>query len=257
MDETITLLNGEVYGYQEILAQMYDDEFYYGHLGKYALSSSSLKTILKSPKTYRNIQKYGSDNDSTALALGKLFHWMVLEPHKIDGLHFVDATTKNTKKYKDAKAEYNEVFLTKEKSSCERLADALLRNEATIRLMNNSEFEVPEIKMIEDIAIRGKADILKDNHIIDLKTTQDLNTFRYSADKYGYDLQAYLYMKLFDVDRFTFLVVDKNSTDIAVFECSDEFIQKGERKFKKGVDDYKYFFTEENDLDQYVLRGTL
>ena len=93
----ITLLNGDAWAKEEILANMFDDEFYYGHLGKHALSSSSLKTILKSPKTYRNVIKYGDPSgDSPALSLGKLAHWMLLEPHKIDKLHFIDASTKNT-----------------------------------------------------------------------------------------------------------------------------------------------------------------
>jgi hypothetical protein len=253
----ITLLNGDHWGKEEILTQMYDDEFYYGHLGKYALSSSSLKTILKSPKTYRNILKYGNDSDSPALSAGKLVHWMVLEPHKIDKLHFVDASTKNTNKYKDAKSKYGEVFLTKERSAAERLADAVLRNEAAIRLLNKSEFEVPAIEMINDLPFRGKADIIQDDTIIDLKTTADLNTFKYSADKYGYDLQAWLYLKLFNKSKFVFLIVDKASTDIGIYDVSDNFLKRGEQKFIQAVDNYKYFFEQENDLDQYVMRGIL
>jgi len=254
----ITLLNGEHWGKEEILTQMYDDDFYYGHLGKNALSSSSLKTLLKSPKTYRNILNYGDPNsDSPALAAGKLVHWMILESHKIDKLHFVDATTKNTKIYKEAKAKYGEVFLTKERSAAERLTDAVLRNEAAIKLLNNSEFEVPEIQMIDGLAFRGKADIIQGNTIIDLKTTAELNTFKYSADKYGYDLQAWLYLKLFDKKKFTFLVIDKASTDIGIFETTEEFLARGENKFKQAVDNYKYFFEQDNDLDQYVMRGIL
>ena len=254
----ITLLNGEHWGKEEILTQMYNDEFYYGHLGKNALSSSSLKTLLKSPKTYRNILNYGNPNsDSPALAAGKLVHWMILESHKIDKLHFVDATTKNTKVYKEAKAKYGEVFLTKERSAAERLTDAVLRNEAAIKLLNNSEFEVPEIQMIDGLAFRGKADIIQGNTIIDLKTTAELNTFKYSADKYGYDLQAWLYLKLFDKKKFTFLVIDKASTDIGIFETTEEFLARGENKFKQAVDNYKYFFEQDNDLDQYVMRGIL
>ena len=254
----ITLLNGEHWGKEEILTQMYNDEFYYGHLGKNALSSSSLKTLLKSPKTYRNILNYGDPNsDSPALAAGKLVHWMILESHKIDKLHFVDATTKNTKVYKEAKAKYGEVFLTKERSAAERLTDAVLRNEAAIKLLNNSEFEVPEIQMIDGLAFRGKADIIQGNTIIDLKTTAELNTFKYSADKYGYDLQAWLYLKLFDKKKFTFLVIDKASTDIGIFETTEEFLARGENKFKQAVDNYKYFFEQDNDLDQYVMRGIL
>jgi hypothetical protein len=254
----ITLLNGEVWGKEEILAQMYDDTFYYGHLGKHALSSSSLKMILKSPKTYRNVIKYGDSNgDSPALAAGKLAHWMVLEPHKIDELHFVDASTKNTKIYKEAKEQYGEVFLTKEKSAAERLTDAIFRNEAALQLLTDSEFEVPEIAMIEGLPFRGKADIIQGDTIIDYKTTAELSSFKWSADKYGYDLQAYMYLRLFNKKKFTFLVIDKASTDIGIFETTDEFIARGEQKFIQAVDNYKYFFQDGNDLDQYVMRAIL
>lgn len=254
----ITLLNGEHWGKEEILTRMYDDEFYYGHLGKHALSSSSLKMILKSPKTYRNVTKYGDPNpDSPALAAGKLVHWMVLEPHKLDKLHFVDASTKNTNKYKDAKAQYGEVFLTKERSAAERLSDAVLRNEAALKLLTKSEFEIPAIEEIDGLPFRGKADIIQGDTIIDLKTSQDLNSFRYSCDKYSYDLQAWLYLKLFNKDKFIFLVIDKASTDIGIFDVSDDFLARGEQKFRQAVDNYKYFFQEENDLDQYVMRGIL
>lgn len=254
----ITLLNGEVWGKEEILAQMYSDEFYYLHLGKHALSSSSLKMILKSPKTYRNVTKYGDPNgDSPALAAGKLAHWMVLEPHKIDELHFVDASTKNTKIYKEAKEKYGEVFLTKERSAAERLTDAIFRNEAALQLLTDSEFEVPEIAMMEGLAFRGKADIIQGDTIIDYKTSAELSGFKWSADKYGYDLQAYMYLRMFNKKKFTFLVIDKGSTDIGIFETTDEFIARGEQKFIQAVDNYKYFFEQENDLDQYVMRGIL
>lgn len=253
----ITLLNGEHWGKEEILTQMYDDEFYYGHLGRHALSSSSLKTLLKSPKTYRNTIQYGSDTDSPALRQGKLLHWMVLEPHKIDKLHFVDVSSRNTKAYKEALSQHDEVYLEKERKDAERVTDALLRNEEAIKLINKSEFEVPAIEMLDGFAVRGKADILKEGHIIDIKSSSDLSGFRYSADKYGYDLQAYLYTKLFNVDKFTFLVIDKGSCDIGVFEASEDFIARGEDKYRQAIDLYKYFFVEEHDLDQYVLRGIL
>lgn len=252
----ITLLNGETYLREEILGLMMQDSFYYGHLGQYALSSSSLKTLLKSPKTYRNVLKYGS-SETPALIQGKLLHWMVLEPHKIQELKVVEATTKTTKAYKEAKAEHGEVYLRKEINEAERLTDALLRNEAVLQLLNKAEFEVPAIEMIDGLPFRAKADILKQDMVIDLKSSQDLNSFRYSADKFGYDLQAYLYLKMFDKKKCTFIVVDKNSTDIGIFETSDEFLARGEEKFKQAVSNYTYFFKEENDLDQYVLRGVL
>ena len=254
----ITLLNNETWAREEILAEMYNDDFYYGHLGKHALSSSSLKMILKSPKTYRNVTKYGDPNsDSPALAQGKLVHWMILEPHKVDELHFIEASTKGTKVYKEAKAQYGEVFLNKERSQAERVADAVLRNEAALKLLTKSDFEIPAIEMMEGLPFRGKADIIQGSTIIDLKTSADLSTFKYSADKYGYDLQAYMYKRMFKANDFKFLVVDKGSCDIGIFETTDEFIARGEDKFNRAVDNYKYFFQGDTDLDQYVMRGIL
>lgn len=254
----ITLLNNETWAREEILAEMYNDDFYYGHLGKHALSSSSLKMILKSPKTYRNVTKYGDPNaDSPALSAGRLAHWMVLEPHKIDELHFVEASTKNTKIYKEAKEKYGEVFLNKERKAAERLTDAVLRNEAALELIQGSEFEIPAIEMMEGLPFRGKADIIKGNVIIDYKTSADLSSFKWSADKYGYDLQAYMYKRMFKANDFKFLVVDKGSCDIGIFETTDEFIARGEDKFHRAVDNYKYFFQGNTDLDQYVMRGIL
>ncbi len=254
----ITLLNDEVWNQEEILTQMYDDDFYYGHLGKHALSSSSLKMILKSPKTYKYVTKYGDpSSDSPALAMGKLIHWMILEPRKIDNLTFVEASTKGTKVYKEAKAMHGEVFLNKERSAAERVTDAVLRNEQALRCLHKSEFEVPAVEMIEGLPFRAKADIIQGDTIIDLKTTADLSTFKYSADKYGYDLQAYLYTKMFKANDFKFLVVDKGSLDIGLFETSKEFIARGEAKFNKAIETYKFFFEEDNDLDQYVMKAKL
>ena len=254
----ITLLNGEHWAKEEILAQMYEDDFYYNKLGKHALSSSSLKMILKSPKTYRNVTKYGDPNsDSPALAAGKLAHWMLLEPHKIDELYFVNASTKNTKIYKEAKEQHGEVFLAKEKAAAERLTDAVLRSEQALQLLSNSEFEVPEIAMLEGLPFRGKADIIQGDTIIDYKTSADLSSFQHACYKYSYELQAYMYLRLFNKKKFTFLVIDKASTDIGIFETTDEFIAKGKEKFDRAVSDYKYFFQEDNDLDQYVMRGIL
>jgi hypothetical protein len=253
----ITTFDNKQWSKAEILANMYDDSFYYGYLGQNALSSSSIKTLISSPKTYYFTTKYGS-GETQALRDGKLFHTMILEPEKLKDIVFVEAATKASKEYKLAKETGKEVYTNTEKKAAERLCDALLRNEAVKEYLTNAEFEVPEIAMIDGIPIRAKADILKGNTIIDLKTTTGIKDFRYSADKYSYDLQAWLYREMFGVENFVFVVIDKGSLDIAIFECSEEFYEKGKQKFEQGISNYKYFFqTEGVDLDQYVLRGVL
>jgi hypothetical protein len=258
METKIKTFDNKIWNKQELIDNMYDDTFYYGYLGKQALSSSSLKMVLSSPKTYKYVTKYGQ-SETQPLRDGKLFHTMILEPHKIDELTIVDVATKAGKAYKEAKAEGKEVYTTNEIKAAERLADAILRNDEAVHYMSKSQFEIPEIAMINGIPFRAKADILKDNMIVDLKTTTGLNEFRYSADKYSYDLQAYLYREMFNVDEFVFVCIDKGSLDIGIFECSDEFYDKGKRKLEQGIDNYKYFFGEDSDVDlnQYVLRGIL
>ena len=254
----ITLLNGETWNKEEIITQMYDDTFYYGHLGKHALSSSSLKMILTSPKTYRNVTKYGDPGKtSPALEMGKLIHWMVLEPQKVNDIKFIDASSRATKIYKEAKQTHGEVFLQKDRSAAERITDAVLRNDQAVKLLNKSEVEVPVIDILEGLPFRGKADIIQGDTIIDLKTTADLSSFKYSADKYGYDLQAYMYLRLFKKQNFKFLVVDKASTDMGVCGVCDVFDVWGVVKFFRAVENYKYFFEAGNDLDQYVMTGLL
>ena len=257
METTIKTFDNKIWDKQEILDNMYEDDFYYGYLGKNALSSSSLKMLIQSPKTYKYVTKYGS-GESQALRDGKLFHTMILEPHKIDDLVIVDVATKAGKAYKEAKEQGLEVYTSKELKDAERLADALLRNDEAVSYMNKAHFEVPAISMIDGIPFRAKADILKSNTIVDLKTTTGLNEFRYSAAKYSYDLQAYLYREMFGVNNFVFVAIDKGSLDIGIFECSDEFYESGKRKLEQGIANYKYFFGEEEvDLNQYVLRGIL
>lgn len=253
----ITTFDNKKWNKEELLSNMYDDNFYYGYLGKNALSSSSIKTLLSSPKTYYFTTKYGS-GETQALRDGKLFHTMILEPEKLNDIVFVEAATKASKEYKLAKETGKEVYTNTELKAAERLSDALLRNEAVKEYLTKAEFEVPQIAMIDEVPIRAKADILKGNTIIDLKTTTGIKDFRYSADKYSYDLQAWLYREMFGVDNFVFVVIDKGSLDIAIFECSEEFYAKGKEKFEQGISNYKYFFqTDGVDLDQYVLRGIL
>ena len=54
--------------------------------------------------------------------------------------------------------------------------------------------------MLSGLPFRAKADILnlEEGFIADIKTTTDLHSnFRFSARKYGYDMQAYIYTQIF------------------------------------------------------------
>jgi len=254
----IQLLDGKKYDHKELLSKMDDDSFYYGELNKLALSSSSLKLLLSSPKTYKHVTEYGNP-ETQPLRDGWLFHTAILEPHVFNAQIFVDVASKNTKAFKLAKEEHGRVFTMSEKNKAEKLADAFFRNEHALRLITDCEFEVPAIGNVCGFPFRGKADVLGKDRIVDLKTTTDIKGFPYAAKKYGYDVQCYLYCSLFNVgyEQFKFLVMDKGSLDIGIWDCSEEFYLEGKRKVEKAVDIFETFFIHGAALDDYVLTGTL
>lgn len=257
MGETITTFDGIKHDKDEILEKMYDDEFYYGYLGQHALSSSALKKLLASPNEY--IRSLEEDiTDSQPLRDGKLFHWCVLEPKKFAELNVVDVASKNTKAYREMRDALGEVFIRREIDQAEGLAKVMKNNAVALDMLKDADYEVPVIDEIDGIPFRGKADIIKGTRIIDIKTTADMTGFHYAAHKFGYDLQAYLYLQLFpQADQFTFLVIDKKTQDIGVFECSEEFLESGREKLEKGIENYKFFFQGEIDLAQFVRYATL
>jgi len=254
----IQLLDGKNYDHKELLSKMDDDSFYYGELNKLALSSSSLKLLLSSPKTYKHVTQYGNP-ETQPLRDGWLFHTAILEPHVFNAQIFVDVASKNTKAFKLAKEEHGRVFTMSEKNKAEKLADAFFRNEHALRMITDCEFEVPAIGNVCGYPFRGKADVLGKDRIVDLKTTTDIKGFSYSANKYGYDVQCYLYCNLFGKSHkdFYFLALDKGSLDIGIFNCSEEFYFRGEEKVEKALHLYNQFFIEGADLDNYCLTGQL
>ena len=242
----------------EILEKMTDDDFYYGYLGKQALSCSLLKVILQSPKKYVELIDKGQ-KETQPLRDGRLLHMAVLEPDKFEELKTVDVKSKNTKTYKEAVIEHGTVYTSLEIETARLLAKTLHDN-ATVRdILNGGDFEVPTIAMIDGIPFRGKADIIKGTEIIDVKTTVDIKKFKYSAYKYSYDLQAYLYLQLFpEAKTFTFLCIDKATKDIAIYECSEDFIQSGKEKLERGIADFNFFFCNDDiTLKDYIRYDTL
>ncbi len=258
MSKTIKLLDKVEYKKDEILSKMQDDEFYYGELNKLALSSSSIKDLLDSPKTYAFRQKY-SQKESQPLRDGWLFHTAILEPDVFESQIFIDVQSKNTKKFKEAKEEHGKVFTIKEKNQAERLADAFLRTEMSLKYLGDSEFEVPGIGLVDGFPFRAKADILGKNRIVDLKTTNDIGGFHYSCKKYHYDCQVYIYCNIFNVpyENFKFLVIDKGNLEMALAHCSEEFYLSGQAKVREAISKYKAFFQDGADLDNYYREFTL
>jgi len=117
---------------------------------------------------------------------------------------------------------------------------------------------VPAVSSIQGEMWKGKADIIHPEMIIDLKTTSDIYSFKWSAKKYNYDSQAYLYQQMFGTP-LVFYVVCKTTGMLGVFEPSPEFIEGGESKVAKAIEVYRKFYGESpsEDIDTYFINDIL
>lgn len=260
--EKIQLLNGEVYDKKTLLDKMYNDSFYYGELGKYALSSSAIKNLIDSPKSYARSLNYKSD--SPAFKTGRLIHLAALEPEKLDSLcHIVEVQSSVTKKYKDKVIEVGSdqfVYTRKEYDKAMYTVDALQQNELWQELTRGAKFEQPGFNILHGYPFRAKADVLGTDFIADLKTTSDLKAFKWSAKKYGYDVQLYIYCNLFNIHYkdFYFFVIDKSSGDLGIYDVEESFYNSGKDKLEYGIKVFEqYFINKEFELNEYVVRDTL
>jgi hypothetical protein len=254
----IELLNSSQECEETLIDAMYDDDFYYGELNKLALSSSTVKLLNDSPKSYKNALRYGNAQ-TQGMRDGWLFHTAILEPEKFHQLHFVNVKSKLTKAYKEAKLEYGQVFTQKEREDAERLQDAFYRNEMALSMIQDSEFEVPMIGNVLGMPFRGKADILAGDRIVDLKTTTDIKNFDKSVEKYDYAGQVFIYCTLFNMsyECFKFVMIDKRTLTLGLAHCDKALYERGKASVQKAINTYKEYFVDErlteDKLDNYYL----
>ena len=152
-------------------------------------------------------------------------------------------------------------LLQHEVDKIEVLIDKVINNDVCKSLIQPSEYEYekPGIVNIESTWWKGKADIINhdDKLIVDLKTTSDLDGFRWSAGKYNYDSQAYIYQKIFGYDMI-FIAVDKNTHQIGIFDCSPQFLERGRKKVEKAIEAYELFYNNDDfEARNYFINETL
>ena len=165
----------------EIIERLRNDEDYYGDFGKKYLSNSDISTLLKNP-----LALGGAREVIPAFLVGGYFHTAILEPDKLVKYKVIEATTRNTKKYKELSG--GELCLLQhEVDKIEVLIDKVLSNEVCEQLIRpaNYEYEKPGITEIEGLKWKGKADIINhdDKLIVDLKTTGNLDDFKMVGKK--------------------------------------------------------------------------
>ena len=240
---------------KEELEKLTEDKHYYGDFGKQFLSNSDISTLLTNPLSFGQSMK-----PIPAFLVGGYFHTAILEPHKLKNFKIIDASSRNTKAYKEI-TNGELCLLQHEVDKTEMLVDTMMTNEVCRDLIRgkNVEYEVPGIAEIHGKLWKGKADIINHDEklIIDLKTTADISKFKYSATKYNYNSQAYIYQELFGYEMI-FMAIDKTTKQIGIYDCSPKFLSYGEEKVQQAVEAYDLFFNNpEFKPENYFINKTL
>jgi hypothetical protein len=233
-----------------------DSEYYSGEGRKY-LSNSDIGTLLSNPKNFGTPR-----DDSKELIQGRLFHQMLIEPDKVDLTHVVDVSTRTTKEYKEY-IKNNELSIALLSSEVEEVKSWTSAMKGNIIIYDEiykqgNVYEEPAIGEIEGFAWKGKADIITNDYIIDLKTTSDISKFARNAYIYNYDSQGYIYQTLFG-KPIKYLVVCKATLQVGIFTPTEAFINNGGNKVKRALSIYEKYFgvNKTDDIDNYIIEGTL
>ena len=108
---------------KEELDRLKNDADYYGKFGKQFLSNSDISTLLTNPLALGKPMK-----PIPAFLVGGYFHTAILEPHKLKSFKIVEATTRNTKAYKEI-SNGELCLLQHEVDQTELLVDKMMSNE--------------------------------------------------------------------------------------------------------------------------------
>ena len=251
----------------EILERLRNDEDYYGDFGKQFLSNSNIDALTSEPRQFQAPQK-----DGEPFVKGRYFHQLILEPEKAKSFPIVDASSRSTKVYKEFIEQNNMDYalLTKDASNIEDMVSHTISNLKFFELINDpsAKYEVPAIGEIMGVQWKGKADILTDNYIIDIKSSGDVFKFNRNALYYNYHTQAYIYQALFG-KPVVFLVTgkikkyDRNNKpyyDLGIFTMSQESMALAEEKVAQAVTSYNKWFSDldsQDNIEDYIINSTI
>jgi hypothetical protein len=235
-----------------------DDKEYYNGIGRNFLSNSDIGVLLNNPQDFGKTRE-----DNKAFMDGRYFHQLILEPEKAKLVPAVDVSTRTTKEYKNFCETNNLPFcmLKKEQEEIEKLVSIINGNISFYDEIYKAgnQYETPAIGEIQGMSWKGKADIVTNDSVIDLKTTSDIHKFKYSAKAYNYDSQCYIYQELFG-KPLVFYVIDKGTGVLGVFRPTEDFVRSGEAKVARAIEVFsKYFGDAPTDdivnyyIDEYLM----
>jgi hypothetical protein len=225
------------------------------HSDKSWLSSSSLKTLLQSPKKYYDEHVLGIKEEAaenSAFIEGSLTHSMILEEDKVAQEYaFFDGLRKQGKEFEDFKAANpgKTIISAAQKGRVAGYVRAFKNNPAAVDLIKNGAPEYSICQVLDGVQCKMRADWIniEAGYIMDVKTSGFAVTheeFKLTIEQYKYALSAAFYCKIaeqfygkpFD---FYFVAIAKKELDCQVYKVSELTRRKGNSEVGRALDIYK------------------
>jgi hypothetical protein len=231
-------------------------------VGKPHLSYSSLKYALGDMRLWEMYMKGQLKKESDALFFGSLYDLLLFEPEKFNDQYYTlnDADIiadiggkypRNTKRYKEWKAEAAQATqnadkilvpqedVKKAKEMIQRLKDCGLYD----KRFAGGKFQVEFNVDLDGVPLKGFLDCLREGEfIVDSKSSRSIDKFRYDVNSFSYDIQAYVYTKVFGISEYYWVVQEKAYPFYpADVKCSEETLFKGEMKFHQALENIQEY----------------
>ena len=220
------------------------------HSDRSAVSKSWLDRIDRSPAHLRAYLD-GHSEDTPALLLGRLVHTAVLEPDLLSD-QFVTKPTDINRRTNAGKAEYAEwekanaeksIITDDQMTLATAMRDSVRQNKAARALLTTGDAEQTVVWRNDDTGelCKARADWLRENVIVDVKTTEDArpDAFSRSIANYRYDVQTSHYEEGFDLRQFVFIAVEKKPPyAVAVYAADDLIRHRGKQARDRNLRTY-------------------
>ena len=211
------------------------------HANKTHLSSSSLKTILKSPETFYRENVLGNREQISKPAFdeGSFTHTLILEPSEVAQYAIYDGLRRAGDRWEAFKADNKgkTILSAPQVARCHKYYEAYTYRPEAVQLLSGGFAEHSMVSQVLGVPVKVRADYINVElgYIADVKTTSSptgSEVFQQVMRDFRYDLSAALYAqvafdnygKLFD---FYFVVISKADMTCEVYKASSSTLSEG------------------------------
>lgn len=206
-----------------------------------AVNKSTLWEMRKSPLHYWHLIHDTPKEDTAAMKFGRAVHTRLLEPVEFSARYAV--APECDRRTKEGKAIWAELMESGKEVISKADMNMILSMEERFQFVHKMFFdsetqtEVPLYWTDEETGVecKGRLDAITSDFVIDYKTTMDASTkaFTREALRYGYDLQAAMYMEAarangYNPKGFVFIAQEKNAPNlINIIHAGEAFLDRG------------------------------